>query len=101
MEFGIVFMFIFRPKTGRKINRKLLLITQSYPRGRGSSLRRLPGNRWPRSYPRLQILCIEDLLKGDKVKMPPTASTFKKAERIKKASGEQGELNLNGDSEVE
>jgi site-specific DNA-methyltransferase (adenine-specific) len=40
-------------------------------------------------YPRLQILCIEDLLKGDKVKMPPTANTFKKAERVKKVQGEQ------------
>jgi hypothetical protein len=37
-----------------------------------------------KKYPRLQILCIEDLLRGDKVQMPPTGSTFKIAERVKK-----------------
>jgi site-specific DNA-methyltransferase (adenine-specific) len=45
-------------------------------------------------YPRLQILCIEDLLKGEKVKMPPTANTFKKAERVKKVQAEQAALDL-------
>lgn len=51
---------------------------------------------YSQKYPRLQILCIEDLLKGDKVKMPPTASTFKKAERVKKIQAEQGSLDLDG-----
>jgi DNA modification methylase len=45
-------------------------------------------------YPRLQILCIEDLLKGEKVKMPPTAAGLKKAERIKKVHGEQASLDF-------
>ena len=52
-------------------------------------------------YPRLQILCIEDLFKGEKVKMPPTASTSKKAERVKKAQGEQTSLDLNPDQPEE
>ncbi|HEX7568305.1 MAG TPA: DNA methyltransferase [Anaerolineaceae bacterium] len=47
-------------------------------------------------YPRLQILCIEDLLKGEKVKMPPTVSTFNKAERVKKVQAEQTSLDLDG-----
>jgi site-specific DNA-methyltransferase (adenine-specific) len=47
---------------------------------------------YQQKYPKLQILCIEDLLAGAKVKMPPTASTFKKAERVKKVEAEQRSL---------
>jgi len=36
-----------------------------------------------RSYPRLQILSIEQLFKGADVKMPSHQTTFKKAERVK------------------
>lgn len=49
---------------------------------------------YQKHYPRLQILTIEDLLRGKLVDMPPTAQTFKKAERIKKTEGAQGELGL-------
>lgn len=40
---------------------------------------------WGRSYPRMQILTIEELLHGKVVDMPPTtsASTFKQAEKVK------------------
>lgn len=38
---------------------------------------------WGRRYPRVQILTIEDLLKGRMVEMPPTSITFKQAQRVK------------------
>jgi len=40
---------------------------------------------WNQSYPRLQILTIDDLLHGKTVEMPPTthAATFKRAEKTK------------------
>jgi site-specific DNA-methyltransferase (adenine-specific) len=34
---------------------------------------------WNQNYPRIQILTIEDLLRGAQVRMPPTAQTFKQA----------------------
>lgn len=37
---------------------------------------------WNRDYPRLQIVAIADLLHGAEVKMPPTASTFKQAQKV-------------------
>ncbi len=36
---------------------------------------------WQRDYPKLQILTIEQLLNGATVQMPPTATTYKKAQR--------------------
>jgi site-specific DNA-methyltransferase (adenine-specific) len=47
-----------------------------------------------KKYPRLQILCIEDLLSGAKVQMPPTAKGMKKADRVKKIEAEQAPLDL-------
>jgi hypothetical protein len=45
-----------------------------------------------RDYPKIQILTIEDLLKGKTVDMPPqtqTSVTFAKAQKISKQEGEQ------------
>lgn len=47
---------------------------------------------WQKEYPRIQILTIEELLNGKEVNMPPDFGTFKKAEKVKKAEGKQGEL---------
>jgi site-specific DNA-methyltransferase (adenine-specific) len=48
---------------------------------------------WQRDYPRLQILTVSDLLAGAEVKMPPTAVTFKQAEKVQgKGKLEQEEL---------
>lgn len=49
---------------------------------------------WQQKYPRLQIFTIEDLLAGKTVQMPPAYSAFKKAERVKKQQGIQGELGI-------
>jgi len=38
--------------------------------------------RWNHEYPRIQILTIEDLLKGKKPDIPPTVSSFQEAPRI-------------------
>lgn len=47
---------------------------------------------WQQKFPRLQILSIEDLLRGAVVKMPPPYSAFKKAQRVQKKEGSQGEF---------
>ena len=47
---------------------------------------------WNQDYPRLQILTIDDLLKGAKVNLPPTLITFKQAEKIKPDSPQQKSL---------
>ena len=44
---------------------------------------------WNQSYPRVQILTIGELLKGEKVNMPPAHATFKKAERVKDEGPQQ------------
>jgi site-specific DNA-methyltransferase (adenine-specific) len=49
---------------------------------------------WGQKYPRLQILTIEQLLHGAQVQMPPAHGTFKQAQKVKKAGGEQGALDL-------
>ena len=47
-----------------------------------------------KDYPRIQILTIEELLKGAEIKMPQQAlATFKQAPRIKETAS-QGELGL-------
>ena len=43
---------------------------------------------WGKSYPRLQILTIDDLLDGKQIEMPPAYGTFKQAGRVPDA-GEQ------------
>jgi len=49
---------------------------------------------WGKDYPRIQIVTIEELLNGNEPKLPSTQVTFKKAEKIKKPDGKQGELGL-------
>jgi site-specific DNA-methyltransferase (adenine-specific) len=38
---------------------------------------------WNQDYPRIQILTVEELLRGGKVNMPPSHATFKQAQRVK------------------
>ena len=50
---------------------------------------------WQRSYPRLQILTVAELLDGAEVKMPPTSVTFKQARRSEgDADDQQGRLGI-------
>ena len=50
---------------------------------------------WEGHYPKIQILTISQLLKGEKIKMPPIDKTFKKAEKVKTTKNtEQGKLDL-------
>jgi hypothetical protein len=47
---------------------------------------------WDKDYPKIQILTIEDLLKGKTVDMPPqtqSSVTFAKAPKVTKKEGEQ------------
>jgi hypothetical protein len=39
-------------------------------------------------YPKIQIVTIEQLLRGEGVHMPPNFTTFKQAERVKQDSGD-------------
>jgi len=45
-----------------------------------------------KKYSCLQILSIEDLLRGETIKMSPPYSAFKKAQRVQKKEGSQGEF---------
>jgi len=47
---------------------------------------------WHKDFPRLQIFTIEELLSGAEVKMPPSAMTFKQAEKEERKVGEQDRL---------
>ncbi len=47
---------------------------------------------WQRTYPRLQILTIEQLLAGAPVQMPPETGTFLAAQKIKKQEGTQSKF---------
>jgi site-specific DNA-methyltransferase (adenine-specific) len=49
---------------------------------------------WGKSYPRIQILTIEQLLHGAQVQMPPEYGTFKQAKPVKTDEGVQGTLDL-------
>jgi site-specific DNA-methyltransferase (adenine-specific) len=44
---------------------------------------------WNQTYPRIQILTIEQLLQGAKVQMPPAFGTFRQAARVEKNQGNQ------------
>jgi site-specific DNA-methyltransferase (adenine-specific) len=48
---------------------------------------------WKRSYPKIQILTIEELMQGKEVDMPPEWGTFKQAQRVG-PQAEQPELGL-------
>lgn len=45
---------------------------------------------WNKNFPKLQILTIEDLLNDKEVEMPPTAITFKQAQKLFSDSKQQG-----------
>jgi site-specific DNA-methyltransferase (adenine-specific) len=47
---------------------------------------------WQRTYPRLQILTIEQLLAGATVQMPPETGTFLAAQKVRKSDGTQARL---------
>lgn len=49
---------------------------------------------WGKSYPRLQILTIADVLNGKRVDMPPQVSPFAEAPRERAAKGKQTTLEL-------
>ena len=49
---------------------------------------------WNQNYQRIQILTIEELLRGAEVKMPPQFGTFKQAQRVSRTEALQGELGL-------
>jgi site-specific DNA-methyltransferase (adenine-specific) len=49
---------------------------------------------WHQDYRRIQILTIEDLLKGAQVQMPPTAQTFKQAPKAEPAKPDQMALDV-------
>lgn len=49
---------------------------------------------WGQTSPRLQILTVEQLLRGAQPQMPPAHGTFKQAEKVMKQEGMQGELGL-------
>jgi hypothetical protein len=49
---------------------------------------------WQKSYPKIQILTIEQLLNGVQVNMPPAHGTFKRAEKIKKSEGVQRKMEI-------
>lgn len=46
---------------------------------------------WGKDFPKIQILTIDDLLKGTEAKMPPASITFKQAERAQEAPKEKQE----------
>lgn len=47
---------------------------------------------WGQKYPRIQILTIEQLLRGATLNMPPTSVTFKQAARVKEDGPQQPKL---------
>jgi site-specific DNA-methyltransferase (adenine-specific) len=49
---------------------------------------------WNQDYRRVQILTIEELLKGAQVHMPPSAQTFKQAPKAEAAKEDQPKLSL-------
>ena len=53
---------------------------------------RWPG--WQRDYPRIQILTISELLRGNELKMPPAFGTFKQAQRVDQPGADQAALDL-------
>ena len=47
---------------------------------------------WNKTFPKIQILTIEEIFNGATVQMPPSASTYKKAQREAVRDAEQGEF---------
>ena len=49
---------------------------------------------WGKDYPKIQVLTIAELLRGAEVQMPPAHGTFKQAQRVQQAGGEQLALDV-------
>jgi len=49
---------------------------------------------WQKSFPRLQILTIEQILAGAAVQMPPETGTFLAAQKVRKTEGTQNQLDF-------
>lgn len=49
---------------------------------------------WNQRFPTIQILTIEELLRGVAPQMPPTSMTFKQAQRVKEEGPQQGKFDL-------
>ena len=49
---------------------------------------------WQKSFPRLQILTIEQILAGAAVQMPPETGTFLAAQKVRKKEGTQNQLDF-------
>lgn len=49
---------------------------------------------WQKSYPRLQLLTIEQILGGSPVQMPPETGTFIAAQKVRKNDGIQNQLDI-------
>ncbi len=49
---------------------------------------------WNQQYPRIQILTVAGLLRGEKVQMPPQYGTFKQVKKVRENMSEQPELEL-------
>ena len=49
---------------------------------------------WKKSYPRLQILTIEQLLAGAEVHMPPETGTFIAAQKVRKQAATQAKFDI-------
>ncbi len=69
--------------------------TQMKTEAAGAGFYDSPG--WKKSYPRMQILTVEELLSGAAINMPPIDQvnvTFKKAAKAEKPESERGELEI-------
>jgi site-specific DNA-methyltransferase (adenine-specific) len=49
---------------------------------------------WQKTFPRLQILTIEQILAGSVVQMPPETGTFLVAQKVRKSEGTQNQLEI-------
>lgn len=49
---------------------------------------------WNKSYRKIQILTVEQLLNGAKVDMPPSYGTFQQAQRVQEERDQQLEFEL-------
>ncbi len=49
---------------------------------------------WQKTYPRIQILTIEEILAGKTIEMPPSYGTFKRAQKIRRVAEEQAKFDI-------
>jgi hypothetical protein len=67
-----------------------LVDTQQLEKAEAASAGLYESKGWGRTYPRLQILTIEQLLNGAEIQMPPAYCTFKQAGRVREDGGQMG-----------